>query len=80
MVMRKQLCIVYFRTRCKINDYEEFSFEKWKELQESLSKNDDVFDLPRFKLEYGIKNLNDSLTALVWGKHLVILQIFRYKR
>jgi serine protease inhibitor len=54
----------------KINDYiEEFSFEKWKELQESLSKNDDVIlHLPRFKLEYGIKNLNDSLTALGMGK------------
>ncbi len=54
----------------RINDYiEEFSVEKWKELKESLSKNDDVIlHLPRFKLEYGIKNLNDSLTALGMGE------------
>ena len=54
----------------KVNDYiEEFDIEKWKELKESLSKQDDVIlHLPRFKLEYGIKNLNDTLTELGMGE------------
>lgn len=39
--------------------------EQWQRIRESISEQDGVqLRLPRFKLEYGIKNLNDSLTAL----------------
>lgn len=37
----------------------------WDELNSSLTKTDDVIlRIPRFKLEYGIKELKDSLSAL----------------
>lgn len=42
---------------------------KWKAIKESISESEKVqLNLPRFKLEYGIKNLNDSLTALGMGE------------
>lgn len=54
----------------KINDYiRQFNIEKWKELKESLSKKDDVIlQLPRFKIEYGIKELNNNLSVLGMGE------------
>ena len=46
-----------------------FDTDKWKAVRDSISERDDVqLQLPRFKLEYGIKNLNDSLTALGMGE------------
>ncbi|NMB95148.1 MAG: serpin family protein [Clostridiaceae bacterium] len=55
-----------------INDFiQQFSNEKWKELKSSLAKTRDVIlQIPRFTIEYGIKNLNDSLTALGMGEAL----------
>ncbi|HHX49904.1 MAG TPA: serpin family protein [Clostridia bacterium] len=39
--------------------------ERWKIIRDSISERDQVLlRLPRFKLEYGIKQLNDSLIAL----------------
>lgn len=43
--------------------------DRWKVIKESISERDEVqLQLPRFKLEYGIKNLNNSLTALGMGE------------
>ncbi len=43
--------------------------EQWQEIRDSISEKDRVrLSLPRFKLEYGIKNLNDSLVALGMGE------------
>lgn len=43
--------------------------ECWQAIRDSISERDEVqLRLPRFKLEYGIKNLNDSLTALGMGE------------
>jgi len=54
----------------KINDYiEQLSIEKWQELKDSISSRKDVIlQIPKFKLEYGIKDLNSSLTALGMGE------------
>ncbi|MCG8501873.1 MAG: serpin family protein, partial [Firmicutes bacterium] len=42
---------------------------KWNTIKKSLSQTEDVtVQIPRFKMEYGIKNLNDSLTALGMGE------------
>ena len=42
---------------------------RWKGIKESIRERDEVnLQLPRFKLEYGIRNLNDSLTALGMGE------------
>lgn len=39
--------------------------EQWNDIRNSLIKTNDVtLNLPKFKLEYGIKNLNDSLKSL----------------
>jgi len=39
--------------------------DTWQSIKDSLSLSDDVLvRIPRFKLEYGIRNLNDSLSAL----------------
>lgn len=41
----------------------------WDELSSSLRKTEDVvLQIPRFKLEYGIKELKDSLSALGMGE------------
>jgi len=41
---------------------------RWQAIKDSISERDEVnLQLPRFKLEYGIKNLNDSLKALGMG-------------
>lgn len=43
--------------------------DRWKVIRDSISERDEVqLQLPRFKLEYGIKNLNDSLIALGMGE------------
>ncbi|MCG8501773.1 MAG: serpin family protein, partial [Firmicutes bacterium] len=42
---------------------------KWNTIKESLSETGDVtVQIPRFKMEYGIKDLKDSLTALGMGE------------
>lgn len=42
---------------------------KWSEIKKSISKEKDVIlEIPRFKIEYGIKDLNSSLTALGMGE------------
>ncbi|NLC67882.1 MAG: serpin family protein [Clostridiaceae bacterium] len=53
-----------------INDYiNQFDIGEWNELKDSLSKTRDVIlQIPRFMIEYGIKDLNDSLTALGMGE------------
>lgn len=53
-----------------INDYiNQFDIGEWNELKDSLSKTGDVIlQIPRFMIEYGIKDLNDSLTALGMGE------------
>ena len=53
-----------------INDFiAGMDTESWKTIRNSISEKDDVqLQLPRFKLEYGIKNLNDALTALGMGE------------
>ncbi|AET67799.1 serine protease inhibitor [Desulfosporosinus orientis DSM 765] len=43
--------------------------DRWQAIQDSIAKRDEVhLQLPRFKLEYGIKNLTGSLTALGMGE------------
>lgn len=43
--------------------------EKWKAIKDSISEREEVqLLLPRFKIDYGIKNLNESLTALGMGE------------
>lgn len=45
------------------------NIDQWNTIKNSISEKDEVqLRLPRFKLEYGIKNLNDSLTALGMGE------------
>jgi len=53
-----------------INDFiTDLDIERWIAIKESISEQEDVqLRLPRFKLEYGIKNLNDSLKALGMGE------------
>ncbi|MHB1127626.1 MAG: serpin family protein [Bacillota bacterium] len=53
-----------------INDFiADLDSDSWKVIRNSISERDEVqLRLPRFKLEYGIKNLNDSLTALGMGE------------
>lgn len=55
-----------------INDFiATLDASKWKTIKDSLSERDEVLlKLPRFKLEYGIKNLNGSLKALGMGEAL----------
>lgn len=49
-----------------VNDFiTDLDIEKWNEIKDSISeKNDVVLQLPRFKLEYGIKDLKGSLASL----------------
>jgi serpin B len=43
--------------------------EKWKTIKSSIAEKEEVqLLLPRFKMDYGIKNLNESLTALGMGE------------
>ncbi len=52
-----------------INDFvEQMNLEKWAEIRNTLKETKDVrLQIPRFNLEYGIKNLNDALTGLGMG-------------
>ncbi len=49
-----------------INNYiKDLDMEKWVSIRDSIKEVDDVqLSIPKFKLEYGIKNLNNSLKAL----------------
>lgn len=49
-----------------INDFvSNMTIEKWNGIKKTVTKREDiVFRLPRFKLEYGIKSLKDSLISL----------------
>jgi len=49
-----------------VNDFiNGMDADKWQAIKASISKQDDVLlQVPRFKMEYGIKKLNDSLSAL----------------
>lgn len=53
-----------------INDFiAGMDAERWQTIKNSIAERDEVrLQLPRFKLEYGIKNLNSSLTALGMGE------------
>ena len=43
--------------------------DQWKQIRDTVAETDDVIlKLPRFKIEYGIKSLNDSLIALGMGE------------
>lgn len=54
----------------KINDYiKELDTKNWNDLKDSISKRSEVvLQLPRFKFEYGIKDLSNSLIALGMGE------------
>ncbi|NJD02297.1 MAG: serpin family protein [Ruminiclostridium sp.] len=44
-------------------------FVRWAEIRSAISETKDVkLQIPRFNLEYGIKNLNDALTSLGMGE------------
>lgn len=53
-----------------INDFiSNLDAENWQAVKESVAEQDEVvLRLPRFKLEYGIKNLNQSLISLGMGE------------
>lgn len=55
-----------------INNFiENMSFQKWEGLRKNISEVDNlILEIPRFKFEYGIKNLNSSLTSLGMGEAL----------
>ncbi|NLJ96506.1 MAG: serpin family protein [Clostridiales bacterium] len=50
----------------EINEFiSEMTLSKWSGIKKTVSETEDiVFRIPKFKLEYGIKELNDSLKAL----------------
>ena len=54
----------------KINDFiSTLNTQKWQDIKNNLSEvNDVTLQIPRFELEYGIKQLNDSLTAIGMGE------------
>jgi len=49
-----------------INEFlEGMTVKKWNDIRNSVAETDDVLlQMPRFKLEYGIKNLNETLKYL----------------
>lgn len=53
-----------------INDFiENMNNEKWNDIRKNIPEVDDVMlGIPKFRLEYGIKNLNDSLSSLGMGE------------
>lgn len=53
-----------------VNEYiDGFTKDKWLEVRRSVSKRQAVtLEIPKFKIEYGIKNLNDSLIDLGMGE------------
>ncbi len=54
----------------EINEFIELmSIEKWDEIKKGIStRNDVLVQIPRFKLQYGIKELENSLTKLGMGE------------
>lgn len=53
-----------------INEFiKNMSLEKWNGIRKNISEVDEVvLQIPKFKLEYGIKNLNESLQSLGMGE------------
>ena len=53
-----------------VNDFiTDLDLDRWKAISGSISEKEDVqLRMPRFKLEYGIKKLNESLIALGMGE------------
>ena len=53
-----------------INEFiDNMSIEKWNEIRKNVAEVDEVvLQIPKFKLEYGIKNLNDSLQSIGLGE------------
>ncbi len=53
-----------------INDFiKDLDADKWEEIKNSVSKVEDVIlNIPRFKIEYGIKDLKDCLISMGMGK------------
>lgn len=49
-----------------VNDFiEAMNFKKWEEIKKSVSKKEDILlHIPRFNIEYGIKELNGALCNL----------------
>ena len=49
-----------------INDFiQTHNTDKWELIKNSVYKADDVYlNIPRFKMEYGVKNLNDCLSSM----------------
>lgn len=54
----------------KVDDMiKNMDVDKWKEIKDSIKLTEDVeLQIPRFKLEYGKKELKDSLAALGMGE------------
>lgn len=54
----------------KINDFiNDMTVEKWKIIKKSVKKTYEVLvQIPKFKMEYGIKSLKDGLTAMGMGE------------
>lgn len=54
----------------KINDYvNKFDLDEWLELKDGLLEKDDVrLQIPKFKIEYGMVELNDTLINLGMGE------------
>lgn len=52
--------------KMSINDFiNDVNLKKWKSIKESISEEDDVMlKIPKFKMEYGIKELKKSLSNL----------------
>jgi len=53
-----------------VNDFiADMNTEKWEQIKGSISETEDVvLQIPRFKIDYGIKELKDSLTAMGMGE------------
>lgn len=62
--------IILPRKGININDFiDNMDTGKWNGIRKTVSENSDiVFAIPKFKLEYGIKNLNNCLTKLGMGE------------
>ncbi|MDQ7095333.1 serpin family protein [Desulfosporosinus sp. PR] len=62
-------CILPGKT-ANINDFiASLDANRWQAIRNSIAEREEVrLQLPRFKLEYGIKNLNSSLSALGMGE------------
>jgi len=43
---------------------EAMNAEKWETIKESIAKRETILNLPKFKVEYGVKKLKDSLRSL----------------